>query len=101
MRNLFSEKEKELAVALAKVDALTRQLDELRHGDTSNSYVMPPHLPPAYHVEFDKLRQELLVSVNFIDLSGRCACARLRTKSSPRIFILIFYSKNLYARIFD
>jgi hypothetical protein len=66
MRRLFGEKQKELAVALAKVDALSRQLDELRQGDTSNSYeVGPTPLPNAFHAEIDKLRHELLVSFRF------------------------------------
>lgn len=37
-RSLFGEKMKELSFAVAKVDALTRQLEELHNGNSSNSY---------------------------------------------------------------
>ena len=70
-RCLFGEKVKELSVAVAKVDALTRQLEELRSGNTSNSY----HVVAASNnacssgsssgkvsQEYEKLRKELLVS---------------------------------------
>ncbi|XP_014370022.2 apoptosis-stimulating of p53 protein 1 isoform X2 [Papilio machaon] len=52
IRALFNEKEKELSVAVAKVEELTRQLEELRRGRAQ-----PP--PPAAH-ELDKLRRELM-----------------------------------------
>ncbi|KOB67764.1 Apoptosis stimulating of P53, partial [Operophtera brumata] len=52
IRALFNEKEKELSVAVAKVDELTRQLEELRRGR-----VQPA--PPSAH-ELDKLRRELM-----------------------------------------
>lgn len=59
IRALFNEKEKELSLAVAKVEELTRQLEELRRGR-----VQPA--PPSAH-ELDKLRRELMVS-NFIDV---------------------------------
>lgn len=59
---LFKEKERELTVALTKIDVLTRQLDELKQGNTINSYNINgfKYASP----ELDKLRQELLVSQN-------------------------------------
>lgn len=54
MRHLFSEKEKELVVAVSKVEELTRQLEELRHG---RSPLSPNN---QHHNELDKLRRELL-----------------------------------------
>ncbi|KAK4292194.1 hypothetical protein Pmani_035020 [Petrolisthes manimaculis] len=60
MRHLFSEKEKELVVAVSKVEELTRQLEELRHGRSpllsSNNNNNNQH----HHNELDKLRRELL-----------------------------------------
>ncbi|CAG4996423.1 unnamed protein product [Parnassius apollo] len=52
IRALFNEKEKELSVAVAKVEELTRQLEELRRGR-----VQPA--PPSAQ-ELDKLRRELM-----------------------------------------
>ena len=42
IRNLFNEKEKELSVAVKRVDALTHQLEELRSGRLANGY--PPQV---------------------------------------------------------
>lgn len=58
IRALFNEKEKELSLAVAKVEELTRQLEELkRNGRTKEAQ------PPASAaLELDKLRRELLVS---------------------------------------
>lgn len=67
-RCLFGEKVKELSVAVAKVDALTRQLEELRNGNTSNSYqVVAGNISNSLKVsqEYEKLRKELLVSFCF------------------------------------
>ena len=82
IRALFSEKEKELSLAVAKVEALTRQLEELRRdrrgplnlipgngsggngtgsGGTGGNQQMATS-PVA--LEFDKLRRELMVSKN-------------------------------------
>ncbi|XP_073946165.1 ankyrin-repeat, SH3-domain, and Proline-rich-region containing Protein isoform X3 [Choristoneura fumiferana] len=52
IRALFNEKEKELSVAVAKVEELTRQLEELRRGRAQP-------VPPSAH-ELDKLRRELM-----------------------------------------
>ncbi|KAI1295656.1 Apoptosis-stimulating of p53 protein 2 [Halotydeus destructor] len=62
-RTMFGEKVKELSVALTKVDALTRQLEELKKGNTRNSYQIASagQLNGAkYNQELEKLRQELL-----------------------------------------
>ncbi|XP_069971150.1 apoptosis-stimulating of p53 protein 2 isoform X5 [Penaeus vannamei] len=71
MRHLFSEKEKELVVAVSKVEELTRQLEELRHG---RSPLSPNN---QHHSELDKLRRELLYrnSVNR-EASARVAAQR-------------------------
>lgn len=64
IRALFSEKEKELSLAVAKVEALTRQLEELRRDRrglnliTNNGNNQPPS--PAAR-ELEKLRRELMV----------------------------------------
>ena len=42
IRNLFNEKEKELSVAVKRVDDLTHQLEELRSGRLANGY--PPQV---------------------------------------------------------
>jgi len=52
IRLVFNEKEKELAMAVTKVDELTRQLEELRSGKMNFNY--PPQV-----VELEKLRREL------------------------------------------
>ena len=52
IRSLFTEKEKELGLAVRKVDELTHQLDDLRNGRVSN------HFPPQM-VELERLRREL------------------------------------------
>ncbi|XP_030761006.1 apoptosis-stimulating of p53 protein 1 isoform X2 [Sitophilus oryzae] len=54
IRALFNEKEKELSLAVAKVEELTRQLEELRRGRTNRDP------PPASALELDKLRRELM-----------------------------------------
>lgn len=58
IRALFNEKEKELSLAVAKVEELTRQLEELRRGRSSGSR---DQTPPASALELDKLRRELMV----------------------------------------
>lgn len=80
IRALFSEKEKELSLAVAKVEALTRQLEDLRKdrrgplnlitgagqkgngaaNGTNNGAVNSPSAK-----ELDKLRRELMVSFSF------------------------------------
>ncbi|KAK4886337.1 hypothetical protein RN001_002608 [Aquatica leii] len=54
IRALFNEKEKELSMAVAKVEELTRQLEELRRGRSRDQE------PPASALELDKLRRELM-----------------------------------------
>lgn len=56
IRALFNEKEKELTMAVAKVDELTRQLEDVHNG---RGHAQPTS--PA-SIELDKLRAELLVS---------------------------------------
>lgn len=82
IRALFNEKEKELSLAVAKVEELTRQLEELRGrqnapagggsagsigggltGATGNGHLVTPA-----SAELEKLRRELMVS----------SCHRLR-----------------------
>lgn len=71
IRACFSEKEKELSIAVAKVEALTRQLEELRRGrrgfvglaapqDGGNQQQPPQHTTVTR--ELEKLRRELMVS---------------------------------------
>ncbi|KAI9576645.1 apoptosis-stimulating of p53 protein 1 isoform X1 [Glossina fuscipes] len=66
IRALFSEKEKELSLAVAKVEALTRQLEELRRDRrcpinliAGGSSTGQP-LPPQASRELEKLRRELM-----------------------------------------
>jgi hypothetical protein len=67
IRALFSEKEKELSLAVAKVEALTRQLEELRKDRrglnilNNNGNVHPASSPAAR--ELEKLRRELMVFI--------------------------------------
>lgn len=79
IRALFNEKEKELSVAVAKVEELTRQLEELRGrqnavsagaggGSTGSlgggltSATGNGHLVTPASAELEKLRRELMVS---------------------------------------
>ncbi|XP_076317257.1 apoptosis-stimulating of p53 protein 1-like isoform X3 [Tachypleus tridentatus] len=60
IRALFNEKEKELTLAVAKVEDLTRQLEELKRGNhnglrTSNSNISQPAA-----MELEKLKKELV-----------------------------------------
>ena len=54
IRALFNEKEKELSLAVQKVEDLTHQLEELRSGRINNNQRYPPQL-----VELERLRREL------------------------------------------
>lgn len=56
IRALFNEKEKELTMAVAKVDELTRQLEDVQIGRGHSQPTSPASM------ELDKLRAELLVS---------------------------------------
>lgn len=68
IRALFSEKEKELSLAVAKVEALTRQLEDLRRDRRGPLNLIPGGAPggnqqqSAAARELDKLRRELMVS---------------------------------------
>ncbi|XP_046750365.1 apoptosis-stimulating of p53 protein 1 isoform X4 [Diprion similis] len=56
IRALFNEKEKELSLAVAKVEELTRQLEELRGRHNNGT----EHLPTPASAELEKLRRELM-----------------------------------------
>ncbi|XP_051153725.1 apoptosis-stimulating of p53 protein 2 [Leptopilina boulardi] len=60
IRALFNEKEKELSLAVAKVEELTRQLEELRGRHSLNGNNIGVHLPTSASTELEKLRRELL-----------------------------------------
>ena len=66
VRALFNEKEKELAMAVSKVDRLMRQLQEVKEvkasGVIANSNTAKGN-SNAMTLELEKLRNELLVSV--------------------------------------
>ncbi|XP_054712510.1 apoptosis-stimulating of p53 protein 1-like isoform X2 [Uloborus diversus] len=58
IRALFNEKEKELSMAVAKVEELTRQLEDVRRGDIAGLKHGTTPSPAA--LEFQKLKRELL-----------------------------------------
>ncbi|KAF4519459.1 hypothetical protein B566_EDAN009934, partial [Ephemera danica] len=64
IRALFNEKEKELCMAVAKVEELTRQLEEVKRGRanaaSSANSAGHPAVPSAAALELDKLRRELM-----------------------------------------
>lgn len=59
LRAVFNEKEKELSLAVAKVDELTRQLEDLRRSNKDQS---PNGQQSVAAAELEKLRRELMVS---------------------------------------
>ncbi|XP_071963070.1 apoptosis-stimulating of p53 protein 1-like isoform X2 [Antedon mediterranea] len=59
VRSLFAEKEKELALAVSKVEDLTRQLEDMRTGNIN--YVNGNSKNPLQSVELDRLRKDLLL----------------------------------------
>ena len=69
IRDLFSAREKELAVAVAKVNSLTQQLEEQRkcwgHDNT------PAHAKTEQEIELARLREELMVSAPPVWCLGR------------------------------
>lgn len=65
IRALFSEKEKELSLAVAKVDVLTRQLEELRRDRRGPLALIQPGNSMATSKELENLRRELMVSKIF------------------------------------
>ncbi|XP_060077098.1 apoptosis-stimulating of p53 protein 2-like [Ylistrum balloti] len=58
VKSLFSEKEKELVMAVAKVEELTRQLEEIRHDKES---VIKTSGQNTAKLELDKLKKELMM----------------------------------------
>lgn len=65
IRALFNEKEKELSLAVAKVEELTRQLEELRgrhNGGTAGGPGPNGQMSTPASAELEKLRRELMVS---------------------------------------
>ena len=62
IKGLFNEKEKELSLAVGKVDELSRQLEDIRKGRLNGFNVDSKLTTPAL-VELEKLRKELLVSI--------------------------------------
>lgn len=76
IRALFSEKEKELCLAVSKVDALTRQLEDLkrdRRGPLSLIQNSNNGSLPVASRELEKLRRELMVSFKYFSRIYRCA----------------------------
>ena len=60
VRSLFMEKEKELAIAVAKVENLTQQLDKQRKGWSQSS---PSREKTHQELELERLRKELMVRI--------------------------------------
>ena len=61
IKSLFNEKEKELSVAVAKVETLTSQLEEVRNGRPHGMNGDYGYSSPAT-LELEKLRKEVAVS---------------------------------------
>lgn len=61
IRALFSEKEKELSLAVAKVDILTRQLEDLRRDRRGPLALLQPGNSITSSKELENLRRELMV----------------------------------------
>ena len=59
IKSLFNEKEKELAMAVAKVEEMTRQLEDIRSGKVKSA---TNNQSPAAMAELEKLKKELVVS---------------------------------------
>lgn len=77
IRALFNEKEKELSLAVAKVEELTRQLEDVRRGRAAAAAAAAAvavsagsaghaGAVAAASLELDKLRRELMVRFYFI-----------------------------------
>ena len=86
IRSLFSRKEKELSLAVNRVEELTRQLEGIRRGAAE------PNTPG----ELDKLKQELVVSntesrevVDFVTILGH---------RQFTLFSMIFLSYSLFSQ---
>ena len=67
IRALFNEKEKELSLAVAKVEELTRQLEELRGRNSIGGNNGTGHRPTSASAELERLRRELLVTIIYFE----------------------------------
>jgi apoptosis-stimulating of p53 protein 1 len=80
IRALFSEKEKELTLAVAKVEALTRQLEELRRDRRGLSLITNNgnnQQPPSQAArELEKLRRELMVRTKRSRIAKGTKCSK-------------------------
>jgi apoptosis-stimulating of p53 protein 1 len=80
IRALFSEKEKELTLAVAKVEALTRQLEELRRDRRGLSLIANNgnnQQPPSQAArELEKLRRELMVRRKRSQIAKSTKCSK-------------------------
>ena len=72
MRALFNEKEKELVVAVGKVDELSDQLEKIRSGRLAALRDNNQNSPAM--MELERLRQELLVSNHFVNYVTTVLC---------------------------
>lgn len=84
MEQILQDKEKERMVLWTKVEALTRQLEELLRGDTSTSYINC-HINTFGNngkIELERLRQKLLVSATLLGIRPNDAFARARADQS-------------------
>ena len=64
IKSLFNEKEKELSLAVGKVEELTKQLEELRNGRVNGFPVGDNRNNSPASLELEKLRKELMVRRN-------------------------------------
>lgn len=71
IKTLFNEKEKELTLAVGKVDELSKQLEDIRKGRLNGFNVDSKMTTPAL-VELEKLRKELLVSGFAYNANCKC-----------------------------
>ena len=62
VRSLFSEKEKELNVAVTNSTKLAQQLDDLKHGKTHGFIKELPEFTHSQQ-ELDRLKQEIMVDL--------------------------------------
>ena len=69
VRSHFMEKEKELAIAVARVESLTRQLDKQRKGW---SQATPSRQKTHQELELERLRKELMVNAYHV-IARKCA----------------------------
>ena len=69
VRSHFMEKEKELAIAVARVESLTRQLDKQRKGW---SQATPSRQKTHQELELERLRKELMVNAYHVIAVHHC-----------------------------